>query len=179
MGFFMKKYTEQFKLTVIEHYLTGSAGFTAISRQYGVPRSLIQRWVWFFRLHGAAWFKKKVGRYSAEFKLSVLKHMWENDQSYGQVSAQFDIRDQCAVGVWERKYQAGGFDALEPHPTGRPKKMPTAKDTEPLPSPTDETRSRQELLVENRRLRMELEYLKKLDALVQSKQAARRKKRKS
>jgi transposase len=177
----MKKYTEQFKLEVIEHYLTGSAGFTTISRQYSVPRSLVQRWVRYFRLHGAASLKRSAVRYSAAFKLSVLKHMWENDLSYGQVSTQFDIRDQCAVGAWERGYQRGGFDALEPNPRSRSKKMPTPKDTETLPSssPDDETRTRQDLLVENKRLRMELEYLKKLDALVQSKQSTLRKKRKS
>jgi transposase len=57
--------------------------------------------------------------------------------------------------------------------------MPTQKQTEPLPPSDEETRTRQELLIENRRLRMELEYLKKLDALVQSTKAAQRKKRKS
>jgi transposase len=175
----MKKYTLQFKRTVIEHYLTGQAGFTEVSRHHDVPRSLLQRWVHFYRLYGDAWFEKKVGRYSAAFKLSVLEHMWENDLSYGQVSLHFDIRDQCAVGQWDRSYQAGGFDALELRPSGRPKKMQIQKKTEPLPAPDEETRTRQELLVENRRLRMELEYLKKLDALVQSTKAAQRKKRKS
>lgn len=175
----MKKYTEQFRRTIVEHYLTGSAGFTAISRQYEVPRSLLQRWVRFFRLHGSGGLTRKVGRYSAEFKLSVLKHMWENDLSYGQVASRFDIRSQVAVGTWERSYQAGGFDALEPRPAGKPKKMSTPKNTEPQPLPDDETRTRQELLAENRRLRMELEYVKKLDALVQSTKAAQRKKRKS
>lgn len=175
----MKKYTAQFKRRVVDQYLSGLAGFTEVSRQCSVPRSLVQRWVWFFRLHGDDWFKKKVGRYSAEFKWAVLKHMWENDLSYGQVSTLFDIRDQCAVGTWERSYQAGGFDALEPRPLVRSKKMPAPKEPVPVSPPDDETRSRQELLVENRRLRMELEYLKKLDALVQSTKAAQRKKRKS
>jgi transposase len=175
----MKKYTEQFKLTVVKDYLSGSAGFTSISRQYSVPRSLVQRWVRFFRLHGVVWFKRKSGRHSAEFKLSVLKHMWENDLSYGEVSSLFDIRYQGAIGTWERSYRAGGFDALEPRPPGRPKKMPTSKENKPIALPDEETRTREELLVENRRLRMELEYVKKLDALVQSTKAAQRKKRKS
>lgn len=179
MGFFMKKYTAQFKRTVIDHYLTGRAGFTEVSRHHDVPRSLVQRWVHFYRLHGDAWLVKKVGRFSAAFKLSVLQHMWENDLSYSQVASLFDIRSQSALGAWERCYRAGGFESLEPRPTGRPRKMPTPKQTEPLPSPDEETRTRQELLVENRRLRMELEYLKKLDALVQSTKAAQRKKRKS
>jgi len=175
----MKKYTAQFKRTVIDHYLTGLAGFTEVSRHHDVPRSLVRRWVHFFRLHGDALFEKKLGRYSAAFKLSVLKHMWENDLSYAQVSAHFDIRSQTAVGAWERSYQGDGFDALEPRSIGKPKKMPLSKKDNPSPLPDDETRTRQQLLDENRRLRMELEYLKKLDALVQSTKAAQRKKRKS
>ena len=179
MGFFMKRYTDAFKRTVIEHYLTGVAGGRDLSRHYEVPRSLIRRWVRFYRIHGEAWFAKKAVRYSAAAKLSVLKHMWENELSYAQVSAHFDIRSQSAVGAWERSYQAGGFDALEPRPIGRPKKMPDPQKDESPPRATEETRTREELLVENRRLRMELEYLKKLDALVQSTKAAQQKKRKS
>ena len=175
----MKRYTVQFKRTAIDHYLTGTAGFTAVSRQYNVPRSLLKRWVRFYRLHGDAWFEKKVVRYTAASKLLMLKHMWENDLSYAQVSAHFDIRSQSAVGAWERTYQDGGFDALEPRPQGRPKKMPHSKKDDSPPPPNEEMRTRQELVDENRRLRMELEYLKKLDALVQSTKAAQRKKRKS
>ncbi len=180
MGFFMKRYTVEFKRTVIEHYLTGVAGGRDLSRQYEVPRSLIRRWVRFYRVHGEMWFAKKAVRYSASTKLSVLRHMWENDLSYAQVSAHFDIRSQSAVGAWERSYQAGGFDALEPRPIGRPKKMhDPKKNDESAPVAGEEARTREELLVENRRLRMELEYLKKLDALVQSTKAAQHKKRKS
>ncbi|RMW29811.1 hypothetical protein ALO95_200199 [Pseudomonas syringae pv. antirrhini] len=57
--------------------------------------------------------------------------------------------------------------------------------TTPLPpvnsSPiNDESRSRDELLAEVKQLRMEVDYLKKLDALVQKKQRiAQQKKRKS
>ncbi len=175
----MKRYTVPFKRTVIEDYLTGTAGSRELSRQYEVSRSLIRRWVRFYRIHGEAWFAKKTSRYSAATKLSVLKHMWENDLSYAQVSAHFDIRSQSAVGAWERSYQAGGFDALEPRSIGRSKKMSDPKKGEAAPRADEETRTREELVVENRRLRMELEYLKKLDALVQSTKAAQLKKRKS
>jgi transposase len=175
----MKKYTAQFQQTVVDHYLSGVAGFTDVSRHYKVPRSLVQRWVRFYRHHGDEWLDKKVVRYTAAFKLSVLKHMWENDLSYAKASGHFNIRSQSAIGGWERSYQAGGFDALEPRSIGRPAKMPVPKSDQPRPLCEEETRTRQELLDENRRLRMELEYLKKLDALVQSTKAAQRKKRKS
>jgi transposase len=46
-------------------------------------------------------------------------------------------------------------------------------------SPDDESRTRDELIAELNQLRLENDYLKKLDALVQKKRAAQQKKRKS
>lgn len=52
--------------------------------------------------------------------------------------------------------------------------------TPPVPTPVDdEHRSRDELINELRWLRMENDYLKKLDALVQAKQAAAPRKKRS
>ncbi|RMV93197.1 hypothetical protein ALP01_200132 [Pseudomonas caricapapayae] len=58
--------------------------------------------------------------------------------------------------------------------------MTTALPPVNAPSIDDESRSRDELLAEVKQLRMEVDYLKKLDALVQKKQRiAQQKKRKS
>ena len=175
----MTKYTEQYKLKLVEQYLEGEAGFTAISRQHGVPRSLLRRWVAFFRLHGMAGLISKSVQYSPEFKLSVLQHMWENGLSLGKVSAIFDIRDQCAVGKWERSYRADGLAGLGAIPPPNFEDMPTkTKYKKPDPSVPDTEKSRDDLLAEINWMRMENAYLKKLDALIQSKQAAQQSKRK-
>ncbi len=175
----MKKYTEQFKLGLVEQYLKGEAGFTAVSRDHGVPRSLLQRWVGFFRHHGAAGLRAKSVVYDREFKLSVLRHMWENDLSFGQVSAIFDIRDQCAVGKWQRLYDADGL-ASGVEPTAQCESMPSPVPRVKKPDPTipDGEKSKEDLLAELNWMRMEVAYLKKLDALVQAKRAAQRSKRK-
>lgn len=179
MGSFMKKYTEQFKLAVVKHYLTGAVGFTAVAQEHQVPRSLVRRWVSFYRLHGIDGIKPNPGCYDARFKLSVLESMWDDDLSYGQVSAKFNIRDQCAVSKWLRDYQSGGISALMPRSKGRSQSMSDSKDTKPAPLPSEDQRTREQLLEENMDLRMEIDYLKKLDALIQSKKAAQLKKRKS
>jgi len=70
-------------------------------------------------MRGADAFKKKLSQYSAEFKLSVLRHMWENELSYGQTAVQFDIRSPGVLSVWERSFHSGGLDALKPRPRGR------------------------------------------------------------
>jgi transposase len=175
----MTKYTEQFKLAVVREYLDGVDGFRALSQRHGMTsRSLIERWVASYQHHGVAGLSKKRSWYSAEFKLSVLQHMWENQLSITQTATKFDIRRHATVGVWERAYRDGGFDALVPRPTVKPKKM-TTPTTKPESLPGEDKRSREDLLAELDYLRMENAYLKKLRALVQAKQsAAQPKKRK-
>lgn len=174
----MKKYTEQFKLSVVNQYLTGEAGYTTVAQLREIPRSLVRRWVTFFKAHGIEGIRKKCSIYDAEFKLTVLEHMWENSLSYGDASVAFNIHDQCAVGIWERAYLADGIDALMPRTQGRPKNMPDHKELE-LPPPTaDKDRTREDLLAEVKHLRLEVAYLKKLEALDQAKRVALRKKRK-
>ena len=163
----MTKYDEQFKQTVVQQYLSGKGGYTTLSHKYGLSDGLIRRWVGWFRAHGAAGLKKKFTHYSAEFKLSVLQHIWDNDLSYGQAAAQFNIRNPGILSAWERSYRNGGFEALEPALRGKSTAIaePTAKPD--IPS-DDEKRSPEELLAELAYLRMENAYLKKLQALVQA-----------
>jgi len=167
----MSKYTEQFKHKVVQDYLSGGGGARALSQRHGMAsRSLVERWVTAYRLHGDAGLSKKQrSRYDADFKLSVLQHMWENRLSRTQTAAKFDIRRHSTVGDWERAYRAGGVEALTPAPTRRVKKIPIPTTTPTVPAGED-TRSREELLAELEYLRMENAVLKKLKALAQARQ---------
>jgi transposase len=180
----MKKHTEQFKLAIVEQYLTGLAGYKTLSHEHDVARSLIRRWVAFHRHHGVEGLKSKTARYSADFKLSVLQHMWKAKLSYAETAALFNVRGQCNVGIWERSFRDGGIVALSANCPGNPIKTPAPKKTvtppsAPLQAPDDQTRSREDLVIELNQLRMEVAYLKKLKALVLAdQQAATRAKRK-
>jgi transposase len=180
-GFFMTKYNEQFKLSVVQQYLSGTAGYKLIGQLHGLDYSMVKRWVDLYRRHGPAGLAKKFSHYNAEYRLAVLRHMWDKELSCREVAAVFNIRNAASVGLWERCYHSGGIDALTPRVRGRPQKMPNSKPPEqPLPA-DDEARSRAELLSELNHLRMENAYLKKLRALVQAQQQQRataRKKRK-
>jgi transposase len=177
----MTKYSEQFKLGVVQEYLAeGSDGLRAVSQRHGIPSHFtVRKWVLAYQLHGSAGLSKKLSQYSAEFKLSVLRHMWDNQLSMVQAAARFDIRDHGMVGRWERAYRDGGVEALVSRPTGRPKPMAASDTTKPGMVPEDDKRSREELLAEVNQLRMELAYLKKLDALVRArpKQAPKKKRK--
>lgn len=178
----MSKYSEQFKLAIVQQYSSGTAGYGQIADEHNVPDSMVRLWVRLYRAHGTDGLAKKFSHYSAEFKLAVLRHMWDDDLSYKQVAAAFNIRNPGCVSRWERCYHSGDLDALAPRKRGRPKKMPTLPSTVPpesAPDPSGPTYD--ELFAEVNQLRMEVAYLKKLEALVQAKrqqQKTTRKKRK-
>lgn len=173
----MAKYNEEFKLLVVQSYTEGQQGYKRLANQYGLDHATVRRWVKSYEQHGLSGLQKKFCRYSAEFKLSVLQRMRQEDLSVRQAMTLFDIRGGTGiVRRWERQYHEGGFQALEPKARGRPLKMPPAKT--PKPSlPLTEKSSLEQLLQENEYLRAEVAYLKKLKALRQAKEQAAQKKR--
>lgn len=141
----------------------------------------VRQWVDSYRQHGDAGLQKKFSHYSARFKLSVLKRMWQKELSYRQVVTLFELRGGASVVArWERQYHEGGIKALEPKARGRPKQM-TAPSQLPPPAAQqpEDKRTLDDLRKENEYLRAEVAYLKKLDALVRAKKQAAPKKRKS
>lgn len=175
----MGKYTAEFKLAVVQKYLEGSMGYRILAEHFGITNhSQIERWVGFYHHHGKDGLAEKRTAYSAEFKFSVLQHMWDNSLSKGKTAAAFNIRRHATVGAWERAYRAGGLDALKPQRKGH-RTMPPAPEKNESAKPDDQ-RTREELLEEVLDLRAQVDYVKKLDALVRSQKqsATLRKKRK-
>lgn len=176
----MAKYDEGFKRTIVLRHLSGLEGVNALAASHGVDNATIRRWIAAYELHGDAALRKKFSHYSAEFKLSVLQRMAQERLSARQVLALFDIRGGAGViSAWQRQYDQGGLQALQPKPKGRAPKMPPPPTAKPAASqPCADTRSREELLKEVEYLRAEVAYLKKLDALVRAQRLAAQTKRK-
>jgi transposase len=177
----MLKYDENFKRAIVLEYLSGSGGFRALASKYGLDRATLRFWVDRYRHHGEAGLRKKLARYSAQFKLSVLKRMWAEQLGYRQVIALFDLRVSTAVvSGWERRYHEGAQEALKPkQPVERPKRMKVSESAHSsLPAQSEERRTLEELRQENEYLRAEVAYLKKLDALVRAQKSATPPKRK-
>ncbi|MFP5392873.1 MAG: helix-turn-helix domain-containing protein, partial [Gammaproteobacteria bacterium] len=168
----MSRHSEQFKLSVIKRYISGPLGFKCVADEVGVGVALVKRWVAFYRVHGVDGIqaRARVG-YGVEFKLKVLRHMWENHLSCAQTAAHFNIRGQCNIAIWQRRYRAGGVDALM-SPSEKMAAKPPVKSTPSSPpagsAPDADNRSREQLLDKIQDLEMEVAYLKKLRALIQS-----------
>jgi len=175
----MNKFSIEFKQKVVRHYLEGKRSTVSIGREYGTDESMVRLWVKQYKQYGIEGFVRKRRYYDAEFKLSVLKYLWENQTTYSAAAMLFDIRRPGCIGEWEREYQSGGIEALTPQTRKPAKTMPT-KPTENtlLVTKEDESRSREDLIEELNYLRMENAYLKKLKALVQKQAQASHKKRK-
>jgi len=166
----MKKYQTEFKLKVVKCFLAGEGGAKLLARQWSVPEEKIRTWVSHYRLHGIDGLRPKRSAYSAQFKLQVLSHQERKKLSSRQVAAVFDIRNPNQVVVWRRKLDEGGVEALGNRKQRHINMKPDRRS--PAPPGPGITVSAQALLEENERLRAEVAYLKKLQALIRLKRSA-------
>ena len=166
----MKMYQTEFKLEVVKSFVDGEGGAKLLAQRWSLPEEKIRSWVSHYRLHGIDGLRPKRSAYSAKFKLQVLSHQDREQLSSCQVAAVYDIPNPNQVVVWRRKHDEGGVDALGSKKRGRPNMKPERRCLAPQsPVITD---SAQALREENGRLRAEVAYLKKLQALIREKRSA-------
>ena len=119
-------------------------------------------------------------KYSAEFKIGVIMDMREHHlgyretvRKYWDVSKGQEDNYHKQVQRWERIYLEEGAEGLMKERRGR---ACSASGTRKGRPPKLDRKVEEDLIAENQRLRMEIEYLKKLDALVQKRLQEERKK---
>ena len=119
-------------------------------------------------------------KYSAKFKIGVIMDMREHHlgyretvRKYWDVSKGQEANYKNAVQRWERIYLEEGAEGLM---KGRRGRACSASGTRKGRPPKLDKKVEEDLIAENQRLRMEIEYLKKLDALVQKRLQEERKK---
>lgn len=166
----MAKYKTEFKVEVVKSFLSGEGGAKLLARQWSVPEEKIRTWVSHYRLHGIDGLRPKRSTYSAQFKLQVLSHQDREQLSSRQMAAIYDIRNPNQVVVWRRNLDEGGVEALGSRKQGRPSMNSERRCPAPPNMVTSD--SAQALREENERLRAEVAYLKKLQALIRSKRSA-------
>ncbi len=120
-------------------------------------------------------------KYSAEFKTSVIMDMREHHLSYHETARKYwntktrteEFNYINTVKRWERIYLEEGAEGLMKERRGT---ACTAGGTRKGKPPKLDKKVEEDLIAENQRLKMEIEYLKKLDALVQKRLQEERKK---
>ncbi len=112
---------------------------------------------------------RKNKNYSPEFKLSVIMDMREHRLSYHETVRKYELGNDQTGGArlmvqrWERIYLEEGAEGLMKERRGRGSPLSDKKRGRP---PKLDKKVEEDLIAENQRLRMEIDYLKKLSALV-------------
>ena len=111
--------------------------------------------------------KNKV--YSAKFKIGVIMDMREHHLNYHETVRKYELGNDQTGGArlmlqrWERIYLEEGTEGLMKERRGR---ACSAGGTIKGRPPKLDKKVEEDLIAENQRLRMEIEYIKKLSALV-------------
>ena len=124
---------------------------------------------------------RKQKRYSSEFKLCVIMDMREHHlgykdtvRKYWDISKGQEDNYKNIVKRWERIFLEEGAEGLMKERRGRACKASGSNKGRP---PKLDRKVEEDLIAENQRLRMEIEYLKKLSALVLAEEQKNGKKR--
>jgi len=120
-----------------------------------------------YREHGEKGLNSHAYNWTANQKNEALKYMHENQLSFAETGILLGIQDST-IWNWEQRYLENGIKGLENKKKGR--KPRTQK---PKPPKT----RLEELEEENLDLRIENEYLKKLNALVAEREKRERENR--
>lgn len=160
----MAKYTVDDKLLAVLRYLDGTESYESIAATIGTTESVVRNWVMQYEHNGVDAFRKSYTSYSTHFKLDVLNYMNHFGTSPNETAAIFQITSPALIRKWRIQFHSLGIDALHPKKKGRPIVKKETKKATPVEGSVEALREEVE------RLRMENAYLKKLNALVQSKE---------
>ncbi len=162
-GVFMSKYTYEEKLEAVLRVLNDEMGVNESARVLGCIPISLRQWIGLYKAHGPDALLNGGCSYSGEFKISVVEYMHSNHLSSVSTAAHFGIKSKASVLKWERiYYEVGPAGLLKTNRHGRPPKSMKKENIKDFSEQTWE-----DLIAEVQRLRMENEYLKKLNALVQ------------
>jgi transposase len=110
------------------------------------------------------------------FKLEVLHRGVAENISCRELAAIYNIANPHSITTWQQQKARGELRSLKStRPSGQDISVPAKKKTSSQSSETKRSEESDQLLRENQRLRAEVAYLKKFNALVLAKKLARQK----
>ena len=169
------KYDYAFKVECVKLVIEKHHSYGLVSKQKGADKSNIRKWVGFYERYGEnGLIPRKNSSYSVNFKLKVLQSIDKEFLSLNETCLKFNIPTSSIFLKWKRDFANFGLQGLQPKEKGKSKSMDNIrrkkrKSEKPL------TRE-EELLLENEALRCENDLLKKLQALIQAEEKAKKRK---
>lgn len=162
----MTKYKKEEKLLALSEVEDGESIYQ-VAKQHHVSKSELQMWIRNYQQYGENGLKTHAYGCASEQKYEVLKYMHDNQLSFKETGVLLNIRPST-IWQWEKRYLENGIEGLENKKKGRKPRV-----QKPKPPKT----RLEELEEENLNLRIENEYLKKLNALVAEREKRERESR--
>lgn len=174
VGFFMAKYSFEFKKKIVTEYLNGNGGYRYLADKYGIPAdSNVRKWINNYQSYGDEGLlrSRKKANYSFEFKLHVIELYLSSEVSYQELALSLKINNPALLSKWVNDYRIAGPDALRPKKKGRNKSLrlsdkekniPSSSESTPVDTSAEHVKQLEDELL---KLRIENAYLKELRRL--------------
>lgn len=160
----MSKYSIEFKKEVVKFCINENHGYRITAKHFNIPAvSTVSKWCRKYKEHGFDGLIINNNKFNGKFKQYVVEYMQTNHLSATEVCIKFNLGNFGIANIWERIYYEKGPQGLYEKPRGNKDKNMSSKPIKKKLSKEIE----EDLIAENQRLKMENEYLKKLNALVQ------------
>jgi len=160
----MAKYSEEFKIKLVNEYVHGNLGYKLLAKKYNMPsQTPLQDWVRAYKTQGMEGLKRRTVKeaYSIQFKLDTIQFMLETGASYQETADQFRLNNPSLIHHWMKTFNEQGIEGLNLKSKGRPS---MSKKTNKKKNENKKLTREEELERENELLRLEVAYLKKLRA---------------
>lgn len=168
----MKQLNYKDKIKMYEEYKNGM-GYVQIAKKYNLSKTRVQYMLYLVDRHGYEVLKTKKNRdYPKDFKEDAISRVLINGESKWSVALDIGLPSFATLNEWILKYKENGYNIVE-RKRGRPT-MP--KVTKKKENETQEEKIKR-LEEENLYLKAELEYSKKLRAVVQARKNRQQKKK--
>ena len=101
----MAKYSQEFKLEVVQFYLMNLGGQQVTAKHFNIDHSTVRKWVIAYQMDGdkGLCIQKKKTKYSFEFKYRVVKSMVEDGLSSREAAKEYKLRESRLPVIWLRQ----------------------------------------------------------------------------
>lgn len=152
---------------VVKEYLKGNYSMRELARKFDVSPSSVSKWVKLYKQHGNEGLYSSAEIYSGEYRVYVIEYMHKHQLSLAETARFFTPLSVATVKRWNDIYMEDGPQMLY---LMAPINKTMSKDNKATTHNVQDM-TKEELIAEYERLRMENAYLKKLRALVQERVA--------
>lgn len=167
----MTKYSFEFKLKVVNDYLSGKGGYRFLSSKYSLPHNkMVFDWANAYKEFGELGLqrKRKKAVYDFNFKLSAVNLYLTSEWSYREVANHLNINNHTLIVRWVKEYRQNGDCFSVPKSQRRPREEISVPQEKVKKSSKKLTELEQQLAETQKELlylRVENEYLKGLRRL--------------